>query len=282
MMVHQDYKELLTAKALNALDAEDARALETHLQTCADCRAELTEWEETAAFLSLAADPRGPSAELRGRILERVGATAQDQGQERKGTAEPVSAAAESRVVEFSRPRRSASVFSSGPSRAFAAIAAGLVLALLASLILLWQQNRQAQAEMARLSTQMDETKSQLARERAAMELLTSPGARMAKLAGTKDAPGAQAMLAYDNKGHAMLMARGLPAVPKGMGYQLWFIKDGKKMPGKVFMPDATGNGIMEDDIPEVAREAVVFALTLEPQSGVQVPTGAIYLISAT
>lgn len=280
MMVHQDYKELLTAKALNALDAEDARALETHLQTCADCRAELIGWEETAAFLSLAADTRGPSAELRGRILERAGATAQDQGQERKGVAVPVSASSESRVLEFESPRRSA--FYSGLSRAFGAIAAGLVLALLASLILLWQQNRRAQAEMARLSSQMEETKSQLAREREAMEPLTSPGARMAKLAGTKDAPGAQAMLAYDNKGHAMLMARGLPAAPNGMGYQLWFIKDGKKMPGKVLMPDATGNGIMEDDIPEVAREAVVFALTLEPQSGVQVPTGAIYLISAT
>jgi anti-sigma-K factor RskA len=277
MMVHEDYKELLTAKALNALDAEEARALETHLQTCADCRAELIEWEETAAFLSLAADVRGPAAELRGRILESVQATAQEK---RKTMAVPVSAPGGSRVLEFERPRRS--VFSSGASRAFGAIAAGLVLALLASLILLWQQNQRAQTEMARLSAQMDETKSQLARERAAMGLLTSPGARMAKLAGTKDAPGAQAMIAYDTKGHAMLMARGLPAVPQGMAYQLWFIKDGKKMPGKVLTPDATGKGMMEDEIPEVAREAGVFALTLEPQSGVQVPTGAIYLISAT
>lgn len=126
----------------------------------------------------------------------------------------------------------------------------------------------------------MDEAKSQLAREREAVELLTSPGARMAKLAGTKDAPGAQAMLAYDKNGHAMLMAKGLPAAPKGMAYQLWFIKDGKKMPGKVFSTDASGNGMLEDEIPTVAREAAVFAVTLEPEGGVQVPTGAIYMVS--
>jgi anti-sigma-K factor RskA len=281
MMVHQDYKELLTAKALNALDAEDARALETHLQSCADCRAELIGWEETAALLSLAADVRGPSDELRGRILESLGTTANSAEAERSNVTGPVGSSRDSKVLEFERPRRS--VFSSGSSRAFGAIAAALVLVtLLASLLLLWQQNRRAQAEMARLSAQIELSRSQLARERAAMELLTSPGARMAKLAGTKDAPGAQAMIAYNTKGHAMLMARGLPAVPEGMAYQLWFIKDGKKMPGKVLMPDATGNGIMEDEIPEVAREAGVFALTLEPQSGVQVPTGAIYLISAT
>jgi anti-sigma-K factor RskA len=281
MMVHQDYKELLTARALNALDADDARALETHLQSCSDCRSELIEWEETAALLSLAADVREPSDELRGRILESLGTNAKDAAAERKSVAGPVGSARESKVLEFERPRRSA--FSSGSTRAFGAIAAALVLVvLLASLLLLWQQSRRAQAEMARLSAQMEETRSQLARERAAMELLTSPGARMAKLAGTKDAPGAQAMIAYNTKGHAMLMARGLPAVPEGMAYQLWFIKDGKKMPGKVLMPDATGNGIMEDEIPEVAREAGVFALTLEPRSGVQVPTGAIYLISAT
>ena len=89
-------------------------------------------------------------------------------------------------------------------------------------------------------------------------------------------------MLAYDQNGHAMLMAKGLPAAPKGMAYQLWFIKDNKKMPGKVFTTDAAGNGILEDEIPTVARNAAVFAITLEPENGVQVPTGSIYLVSAS
>ena len=104
----------------------------------------------------------------------------------------------------------------------------------------------------------------------------------MAKLAGTNMAPGAHATLAFDKNGRAMLMTNGLPAAPAGMAYQLWFIKDNKKMPGKVFNPDAAGNGMFEDQIPAGAREAAVYAVTLEPKTGVPVPTGSIYLVSSS
>jgi len=282
-MVHQDYKELLAAKALTALDAEDARALETHLESCVDCRAELVEWEQTAAFLAMDADPVEPSPELRQRILTSVSRAARDGEFAQTGTdsfATPSRQTTESRVLPFERP--GARVSSWGSMQTIGAIAAGLALiALLASLVVLWQQNRESQSELARVSTQLLEANAQLSRQREAVALITSPGSRMAKLAGTKDAPGAHATLAYDQNGHAMLMAKGLPAVPKGMAYQLWFIKDNKKMPGKVFTPDTAGNGMLQDEIPSVAREAGVFAITLEPESGVKAPTGSIYLVSA-
>jgi hypothetical protein len=155
-------------------------------------------------------------------------------------------------------------------------------VALIISLIALWQQNRTNQKELARLSAEMRQAKALLDHQRAAVQLLTSPDTHMAKLAGTNVAPGAHAMLAYDPDGRAMLMAKGLPPAPKGMAYQLWYIKDNKKMPGKVFTPDDAGNGVLEDQIPALARDQAVFAITLEPESGVQVPTGSIYLLSAS
>lgn len=275
-MVHEDYKELLAAKALDALDPADARSLDAHLQSCAECRGEMLEWEETAAFLAFDAGRVEPSPELRQRILASVRVDSErtaDLGQNSAAATSP-----DVNVLAFERRARKSFAWSS-----MAAIAASLVaVALLASLVVLWQQNQKTRAELANLTAQMEEAKARLAREREAMALLTSPGAKMASLSGTKDAPGARAMLAFDQSGHAMLMAKGLPAVPRGMAYQLWFIKDNKKMPGKVFMPDAAGNGMLEDEIPAVAREAGVFAITLEPESGVQTPTGAIYLVSAT
>jgi hypothetical protein len=150
------------------------------------------------------------------------------------------------------------------------------------ALLVLWQQNRTMQNELARLKAEMVQAQAQLDRERAMGELITSPGAHMMRLTGTNIAPGAHAMLAYDKTGHAMLMAKGLPGAPEGMAYQLWYIKDNKKMPGKVFTPDAAGNGMLEDQIPAVARDAAVFAITLEPKSGVEVPTGSIYLLSSS
>ena len=53
MAVHEDYKEMLAAHGLGALDVEEARALEMHLRSCADCSQELNEWEATAATLAL-------------------------------------------------------------------------------------------------------------------------------------------------------------------------------------------------------------------------------------
>ncbi len=303
-MTHEDYRELLAAHALTALDAADARALDTHLESCADCRAELSEWQGMSALIALAAEPVAPSAQLRDRILANVAAEARTNGgvaklaqaQETQGdrstprmttgesrstpAAESASASAvESKVLPFERPeKRSRRSFGS-----FSAIAAMLVIAaLIISLLVLWQQNRATQRELARVSAEINQAKAELDHERAVVALMTSPDARMAKLAGTPVAPGARAMLMYDKTGHAMLMTKGLPAAPPGMAYQLWSIKDGQKMPGKVFTTDAAGNGMLEDEIPAGARDAAVFAVTLEPAGGVQSPTGSIYLVSAS
>ena len=280
-MAHEDcenFKELLAANALTALDAADARALNTHLESCADCRSEMSECEETAALLTLDAKPLEPPAQVRERIIasvraeDRAGRLASERGSRDASQAE-------GNVLAFERPPRN--VWAALGS--FGTIAATIVfVALSIALVVLWQKNRTMQSELARLTTEVNQTRAQLDREHAMGELLTSPDTHMAKLTGTNVAPGAHAMLAYDKSGHAMLMTKGLPAAPAGMAYQLWFIKDNKKMPGRVFTTDAAGNGMLEDQVPDLAREAAVFAVTLEPIGGVQVPTGSIYLLSSS
>ncbi len=276
-MTHEDYKALLAASALSALDAEDTRALDTHLEDCAICRSEMNEWEQTAAFLAFDAGPIEPAPDLRARILTSIKTADQaDASNRADNRAGSISSESDSKVLPFEGRKN---VWTSLGT--FGSIAASLAfLALMISLVVLWQQNRSSRAEIAKLSAQMQETKAQLAREREALELLSSPGARMQELAGTNVAPGAHAMVAYDQKGHAMLMAKGLPAAPKGMAYQLWFIVGKKPMPGKVFTTDAAGNGSLKDQLPEPALGSPVFAITLEPESGMPSPTGAIYLSS--
>jgi anti-sigma-K factor RskA len=277
-MTHEDYSELLAANALSALSAEEASALEAHLESCADCRTEMDRWQETAAFLALNADALEPSPQVRDRILASVRSSG-DNSTVARDRVKSIPRSDEPRVLEFERSRRN--VWTSLGS--FGAIAAVVALAaLLISLAILWRQNRSAEAELARLSSQMREAKEQLAREREIVELLSTPGAHMATLAGTKSAPGAHAMLAYDKNGYAMLMARGLPAAPAGKAYQLWFIMGNIPMPGKVFTTDSSGNGSLQDQIPAEALGSAVFAITLEPESGTRSPTGAIYLRSAT
>jgi anti-sigma-K factor RskA len=293
LRTHEEYKEMTAAHALGALDEAEARELEAHLKTCAECRAESRQWEETAAALVYAVPPVEPSAEVRSRIFASV------RNEGRAPAALPVAFAedakpkareatrARANVVEFERPaRRGWSTASK-----FGALAASLAfIALALSLILLWNRYNEMQQRLAQLSDQLAQSQGDLsreretlAREREAKELIAAPEARILALTGTELATRARAKFVYDRQtGRAMLMADDLPPAPAGKAYQLWFIAEGKPpMPGHVFNTDASGHAEMRDQMPVEAREATTFAVTLEPAAGVPAPTGAKYLLGA-
>src|SRR5262245_47625482 len=71
-MAHQEYEDLLTLQALDALDASDERRLAEHLETCSSCRGESTELRDAAGLLAHAAPLAEPGAEVRARILETI------------------------------------------------------------------------------------------------------------------------------------------------------------------------------------------------------------------
>ena len=246
-MVHEDYKEMIPARALSALDATEERALNEHLENCEECRKELEEWQATAATLAVVADPVEPSPKVRERIMSEV----------RKELATP-------EVIPFRSTSRN--IWRSfGSLGAMAAVV--LFTALIVGLIVIWRENRAMNEE--------------LARTREFVQLATTPGAKMNELKGVDLGAGATARFAYDKTGHAMLMADNLPSVPRGKAYQLWFIV-GKNppMPGKTFSPDSAGKGMLIDQMPKEALDSAIFAITLEPEGGVDRPTGQIYLRS--
>jgi anti-sigma-K factor RskA len=263
-MAHQDYKEMLTAAALGALDASEAQLLETHLRGCADCRQEHDQWQETAAWLALTAETQEPSQKVRTELLKKIRSSS---------SAEEVFLGT---VVKMP------SLAWSGAQQWGAIAAAITIVGLSVALFLLWRQNVATRMEMAQLGQQVEQTRQELARQREAARIVSSPGARMMELGGTEMAPAAHAMLAFDQSGRAVLMAKNLPPPPPGKAYQLWFIAGGNKMPGKLFTTTDSGDGMLSDQVPESARGSAVFAITLEPEQGVTSPTGQIYLVSRT
>ena len=246
-MVHEEYKEMIPARALSALDAAEAQALNEHLENCAECQKELEEWQATAATLALTADSVEPSPAVRERILSEV--------RKDLSTAE---------VLPFrSTPRNIWNSF--GSLGAMAAVV--LLTALIVGVIVLWRQNQAMQ--------------NQLALKQEFVNLVTTPGARVRELKGVELGAGATASLAYDQSGHAMLMANKLPSPPQGKAYQLWFIVGNKPpMPGKTFSPDDTGTGTLKDQMPREAMDSAIFAITMEPEGGSIAPTSPIYLRS--
>lgn len=220
--------ELTAGYALDALDPEERSAYEAHLAGCEQCREELTSFWETTEALAVAASGPAPSPALRDRILADV-------------RAEPPQ-----NVVPFEpRRRRVAPVLG-----AVAAVAAVAALALG-----IWG---------SRLSSDLDETRSALARERAAAALVADENARVVDLvSGT-------GRLVVGQDGRAALVLSDLGEAPEGKTYQAWIIEDDNPISAGIFPGEDGLDVVMLDG--DVADGEVV-AVTVEQAGGAETPS---------
>ena len=200
-MAHEDYKEMLPARALSALDAADERALDEHLSQCAECRTEMADWENTAAALALSVPPAEPSPQVRDRLMSAV----RNEPRKQEST--------QSRVVEFPQGRR-AQWTSFG--RVGAIAAAVLFMVLILWILVLWQQNSDLHSRNETLASRNEWMEKELNRSEQFVRMLSEPGAKYTLLQGSEQAQAGTGHLVYDRTGQAMLMVDGLPTTPAG------------------------------------------------------------------
>jgi anti-sigma factor RsiW len=221
--------ELTAAYALDALDPEDRRAYEVHLPGCEECQRELASFWETTEALAVAASGPVPSPALRRRILADVRAEAPQN------------------VVSL-EPRR-------GRRTAFALAGAAAVAAVVAIGIGIWA---------SRLSSQLDDARAALERERLAAAIVADPGSRTVSLAS------GSGRLVVGSDGRAALVLTDLDPAPANRTYQAWIIEGEDPVPAGIF-PGADGLDVVlvEGDV----GDGEVVAVTVEPAGGVETPT---------
>ena len=261
---HDRFAELLPAHALGALDPEERRELEAHLAACAECRARLAAWGETAEALAESAPSVRPPAELRERLLRRVAAEADRAGRRRPGLARAAAAAA---VV--------------------AALAAGLLAGGTWASLRAERELAERRAEIEALEERLaasrreaEETRLELAAltELAAILASAPPGGEVV-LAGLEAAPGGRGRLYIDPaRGRGVLVTGDLPALPEDRVYQLRTITGGVPRSAGVFRPGDGGAALHRiEGLPEEPPDA--WAVTVEPEGGVPQPTGEMVLL---
>ena len=220
--------ELTAGYALDALDPDERRAYEAHLAGCERCQQELASFWESTEALAVAASGPAPSPALRERILADV-------------RTEPP----QNVVPLESRRRRTVPVLA-----AVAAVAAVVALALG-----IWATS---------MSSDLDETRDALARERAAAAIVADPTSRTVEMA-----PGA-GRLVVGVDGQAALVLPDLGEAPAGKTYQAWVIKDGNPISAGTF-PGEYGTDVvlLDGDV----AEGEVVAVTLEKAGGAKTPS---------
>lgn len=116
---------------MDALDPAERAAAEQHLATCAECRAEVTEFQQLTGALGESVPPVAPPPQMRERLLAQVAHTPQDN-------------------VRVLRPRRR--------TQWFAAAAAAVVLAGGATTVALWPQTPTTVSAVQQVESASDAT----------------------------------------------------------------------------------------------------------------------------
>jgi anti-sigma-K factor RskA len=241
-MTAHTWTELAAPYALGALDSAERVEFERHLETCAECRAEVQAFREVAGSLADGVAPGAPPAELRERVLR------------------------DARQVRPLPVRRR-------PVLLPWAAAAGFVLAILGGLGY-WQATKQADAlreALAAMESDLDST-------RQVIGALLDSTVVTTDLAATGKAP---SMRLYWNRGRNIVVAAAfdLPPAPAGRTYQLWAIEKGRApVSVGVFNSSPTGRAVITLQMPAGVKPEVS-AVTEEPEGGSTQPTQQPFLV---
>ena len=233
MLAKEHITDLIPAYALGSLEEIEARQVQAHLETCAVCRAELAQYRLVVDELGLAAPNRTPPGALKSKLMEQV---------------------SRSPTKPFRQPRSSLfqrlSQVLRGLSPAWSLVGLVLVVALVASNLLLWQRVTD-------------------------LEKSNQDPLQTVQLFGTEGRTGATGMLIISRDGeHGTLVVDGLPVLDEHQQYQLWLIKDGKRTSGGVFSVDYDGYGSLWISAPQPLSSFASFGVTIEPAGGSPGPTG--------
>jgi anti-sigma-K factor RskA len=248
-------REQLDAFAVGALEPDEQREIERHLEGCPDCR-EMADRLVTAANLLplalAAASPVTPPAGLKERVLAAVPAKAPP--------------AAEPDRLERAESRTRRRFWN---SRTLAAAAA---LALLVVSLVLGVRLSQALDREEAVREQVREVFTQ--QQELVLEVVDSDKTQRVILRAVSDDSNAYGKLyTRSDLPHVVVMAARLPPPPEGQSYHLWLTKDGKTEPAGVLMLNDQGFGLVTFDADENGPVYDAALLTLQPP-GDDAPSG--------
>jgi hypothetical protein len=288
-MTHDELKALLPLAALERMEPDEVASLREHLAGCAECDAELREFEHVLSMLALALDAPATEERVTRKLEARLAAPAPIAAPPRPAptpSREPV------RFVQPEpRPR--------GRLVPRLAIAAVVVVAIYGAVVtsrlvdlkyaydergnkLAYLQNRFTTLEQeAKQSEEKIDALSKILSDRVRLEhVLDAPDLQVTRLAPLGPAPQARALVAVSKtSGDAVLRVSGLEPPPPGKTYELWWITKQKgPVPAGLFTTDADNEVVAKVDAPPAGDRVMASAVTLEPSGGVPKPTGAMYL----
>ena len=276
---HAPFDGLATLYAVGALSEDDRAAFETHLEICLECVTEVKSLLRVTHALVHGAPPLDAPSPLRARVLGHVtGAAPAPPDALFSGLDEP-----DRPTSSVTLPRRGSGVLFWLAATLLVATAGGGIGWYVADLDGQAQGLRAALSVATRLTqraeTQIEAARAAAAEREAVLAIVTGSDIQQLVLAGQPLAPRASARALWNNAAEMVFIATGLPSLPAGDVYQLWFVLPDAPVSAALFEPDEGGDATVMLDVPDSVTLPAVMAITVEPAGGVPAPTGDLYLL---
>jgi hypothetical protein len=301
-MTHDELKALLPLAALERLEPEEIAALREHLGGCAECDAELREFEHALAMFALALDAPAKEDRVMRKLEARLGTPAAAVVAPAPVVSAPTPAPRPATPPSVREPVRIIEPPRREPTPRWAprlAIAAAVLLALYGAGVtsrlrdlqhaydergdrLTYLQSRFTTLEhQAQDASQKIDALSKVLNERIQLErVLDAPDLQVTRLGPIGPTAGAHAVIVMSKaSGDTVLRVNGLDAPPSGKVYELWWITKQKgPVEAATFSAESGKEVLTRVDPPPVGDRVLASAVTLEPAGGVPKPTGVMYL----
>jgi anti-sigma-K factor RskA len=225
MKDHQELRDQIPALALGILEPDQTGSLQQHLAGCPTCQREFDAMLDIVGHLGYGAPDAQPPAGMRERIIRKV---------------QPENHAGGLPKIGFWRRL-------TGWKPAFSFISLGLIVVLLVSNLLMWNQMRPATGED--FST--------------------------IRLFGTGAMHQASGLIVISPDGqYGTLVVSDLAPLPADQQYQLWLVRGDQRATGAVFTVAESGYGTIKVYSHDPLVSYDTFGITIEPFGGSPGPTG--------
>lgn len=282
MSDEQHVGESAGAYVLGAVGPEEARDIEAHAATCAQCHQEITDLKRVVSVLPLACSSVEPSPDLKARIL--AAGRGEDQVDAILRRAVVTSALHEPRRDVWHRPLPSWAGVAGWIGLAAACAVAGIFIgvadehqrmisALQGTPVTLGKiataQNAPAQAPAPAEDVERVYPVSANQLEQAMAFIGDSQVWDLSLRAKSAQMPCHCKVIQPAKASHAMIIT-DMPMTGNGMVYQVWLVRKGKVHKGGTVMPGR----MSETTIPMKVQSGDVIAFSMEPPGGSAVPSG--------
>ncbi len=285
MNSHPD--ELLEGFALDALEDDEFLQVEQHLDSCVRCRGYVTQLHQTTSGLGLFLDQSIPPAALGLRIRQALTASVETAPVETEPNSRSTGVSARRRFTtpQWAMPLAAVlmlSLFSLSlfmniqatgrmdqMERASSTVTAQLDLAVAQTKRLEEDNEARSNQVAAAASTEASQMMDTIQEIRAASYLLALPETRPLVLEPPGGAGDSQGVLLVEDKGNrAFLMISDMAQPPPRRPYQVWLVRDGRRMWAGQVAVDSTGWGSLALRPPEPVSQFEWVNLTMTEDRG--------------